>query len=198
MPADQILARIQTLRTVFLDRDGVLNRKMPEGAWVTGPEELSLLAGVPEAVARLNRAGLLVLVVTNQRGIAQGRLTAEGLKRIHDGLLASLGSRGAHLDGIFVCPHERGECECRKPLTGMFEQAKAKFPALDAMTSVMVGDSLSDMQFGRTLGMLTILLRTNAEMHEDSLQRAESLADASFAALSEAVDFLLASRECNS
>lgn len=192
MPADQIRARIQTLRTVFLDRDGVLNRKMPEGAWVTKPEELSLLAGVPEAVARLNLAGLLVVVVTNQRGIAQGQLTAEDLERIHEVLRTSLDSRGAHLDGIFVCPHDRGECDCRKPLTGMFEQAKAKFPAIDAKTSVMIGDSLADMQFGKTLGMLTVLLRTNPEMRGDLLQKAESLADASFTTLSEAVEFLLA------
>lgn len=167
---------------------------MPEGAWVTGPEELSLLAGAPEAVARLNHAGLLVIVVTNQRAIAQGRLTLEGLGRVHDALRTSLESRGAHLDGIFFCPHDRGECDCRKPLTGMFEQAKMQFPAINANSSVMIGDALSDIQFGATLGMLTILLRTNPEMSKDSMQMAEKLADACFPTLSAAVEFLLANR----
>lgn len=191
MPDDQIRARIRNLRTVFLDRDGVLNRKMPEGAWVTSPDELHFLEGAPDAVARLNRAGLLVLVVTNQRGIARGSLSPEGLERIHAALQEGLSSSGAHIDGIFHCPHDRGECDCRKPLTGMFVQARKQFPQVDAKTSTMIGDSLSDMQFGSALGMLNLLLRTNTEMHGEAARKAGQLADANFSTLSNAVDFLL-------
>jgi len=194
VPADQILSRIRNLRTVFLDRDGVLNRKMPEGSWVTSPADLSILEGTPEAVARLNHAGLLVLVVTNQRAISQGHLSPQGLERIHSALQARLGNGNAHIDGFFYCPHDRGECDCRKPLTGMFEQARQQFPDVDAESSVMVGDSLADIQFGKALGMLTILLRTNPEMHKEAAQKAEQLADGCFPTLSAAVSFLLEGR----
>lgn len=194
MPADAILSRIRNLRTVFLDRDGVLNRKMPEDSWVTSPAELSILPGVPEAVARLNQAGLLVLVVTNQRAIAQGKLSPEGLERIHAALQEGLRGSGAHIDAFFHCPHDRNECACRKPLTGMFEQARQRFPAITAETSAMLGDSLSDMQFGRAAGMLTILLETNPEMREDAAREAAQLADLRFPALGSAAEFLLDGR----
>ncbi|HEU5350629.1 MAG TPA: HAD family hydrolase [Terracidiphilus sp.] len=194
MPADAILSRIRNLRTVFLDRDGVLNRKMPEGEWVTSPAELSVLPGAPAAVARLNRAGLLVLVVTNQRAIARGRLSPEGLERIHAALQSALRPDGAHIDAFFHCPHDSDECGCRKPLTGMFDQARRQFPQVDAATSVMIGDSLSDLQFGKSLGMLTLLLETNPEMRKEAVQKAAQLADACFPTLSAAVNFLLDGR----
>jgi D-glycero-D-manno-heptose 1,7-bisphosphate phosphatase len=194
VPADQILPRIRNLRTVFLDRDGVLNRKMPEGSWVTSPAELSILPDAPEAVARLNRAGLLVLVVTNQRAISTGKLSPEGLERIHATLQASLSGSAAHIDGFFHCPHDRAECDCRKPLTGMFRQAMLRFPEVNAKTSVMIGDSLSDIQFGKSLDMKTILLETNPVMHKESALKAAELADYRFPTLSAAVSFLLESR----
>jgi D-glycero-D-manno-heptose 1,7-bisphosphate phosphatase len=193
VPADQILPRIRNLRTVFLDRDGVLNRKMPEGSWVTSPAELSILEGAPEAVARLNRAGLLVLVVTNQRAIARGQLSPEGLERIHAALQAILRRSGAHIDAFFYCPHDRGKCNCRKPLTGMFEQARQQFPAVSAETSAMIGDALSDIQFGKSLGLLTILLETNLEMQRKSAQKAAQLADYRLPTLSAAAGLLLES-----
>ena len=100
---------------VFLDRDGVLNRQPPEGRFVTCPEELELLPGVEDAVVALNRSGRKVIVVTNQRGIALGLYSHDDLAQIHAQLRERLAARGAHLDGIYICPHDEGQCNCRKP-----------------------------------------------------------------------------------
>ena len=139
------------LRTVFLDRDGVLNRKMPEGQYVTGWGHFELLDGVPEAIARLNQAGLRVLVVTNQRGVALGLYSAADVDAIHAQLQQTLAQYGAHIDGFYFCPHDKRECNCRKPLPGLFEQAQAQFPEIEPESSLIVGDSLSDIEFGRNL-----------------------------------------------
>ena len=144
------------LATVFLDRDGVLNEKMPEGRYVTSWDEFHILPGVPEAIARLNQAGLRAIVVSNQRGIALGLYTAADLEAIHAAFQRILSNHGAHIDAFFICPHHADQCNCRKPLPGLFEQAAAQFPGISAATSVMVGDSLVDMEFGRCLGMATI------------------------------------------
>src|SRR3954465_5605084 len=115
--------RIRHLRTVFLDRDGVLNEKMPEGRYVTCLEEFYLLPGVVEAIGRLNCAGLRVILVSNQRGVALGLYTAADVDAIHAWLQTVLENHGAHLDGIYYCPHDKNQCNCRKPMRGLFEQA---------------------------------------------------------------------------
>ena len=109
------------LTTVFLDRDGVINKKMPEGRYVTRWEEFELLPGVVEAIDRLNRARIRVLVVSNQRGIAKELYSAEDLRAIHEKFQAELAACGAHIDGFYFCPHDKNACDCRKPLPGMFQ-----------------------------------------------------------------------------
>jgi D-glycero-D-manno-heptose 1,7-bisphosphate phosphatase len=183
------------LHTVFLDRDGVLNEKMPEGQYVTRWEEFRVLPGVPEALRRLNQAGLRVVVVTNQRGIARGLYTLADVDAIHARFQQELQRAGARIDAIFVCPHDKEECNCRKPLPGLFEQAAAQFPDVSAATSVMIGDSLVDMEFGRRLGMATILIQTDTGSHSPHAKEAAALADLHFASLSAAVDALLAARD---
>ena len=101
MPADHD-TNFQDVRFVFLDRDGVLNRKPGAGKYVTNMGELSLLPGVGEAVAQLNRSGRKAIVVTNQRGIALGLYTQEDLARIHDDLRRQLAENGAHLDALLM------------------------------------------------------------------------------------------------
>lgn len=182
------------LRAVLLDRDGVINEKMPEGTYVRTPSELHPLPGVAEAIARLNRAGLLVLVVTNQRGIALGLYSLADLDAIHAALQQYLAGFGAHIDGFFVCPHDKGVCNCRKPLPGLFEQARTAFPQLDPATSVIIGDSLADIAFGRGLGIPTVFLAGRAENRSPSADSASALADLRFRNLPEAVDALLAAR----
>lgn len=140
------------MRAVFLDRDGVLNRKLPEGCYVTKPEELDMLPGAAQAVRQLNDSGWLVFLVTNQRGIALGKLTEAELDAVHQKLTEELAAAGAHLDGRFICPHEKNSCDCRKPKPGLLFQAKKQFPQIEFSQSVMIGDAESDMEAGRSAG----------------------------------------------
>ncbi|MGB8261826.1 MAG: HAD family hydrolase [Terracidiphilus sp.] len=179
------------LETVFLDRDGVINRKMPEGQYVTRWSEFVLLPGVVEAIARLNRAGVRTIVVSNQRGVALGLYTAADVEAIHAGFERVLAGAGAKVDGFFFCPHDKRQCECRKPLPGLFEQARARFPGISAETSAMIGDSLSDIEFGRRLGMRTVFIEGDPEHRKPGADKAAELADLCGAGLPEAVAMLL-------
>jgi D-glycero-D-manno-heptose 1,7-bisphosphate phosphatase len=175
---------------VFLDRDGILNEKMPEHRYVTRWEEFRVLPGVPEALRRLNDAGLRVVVVSNQRGIAKGLYTAADLEAMHAKFQRLLDLNSARVDAFFICPHETDACNCRKPLPGLFEQAVARFPETTAATSVMIGDSPTDIEFGRRAGMRTVLV--DAQYRTSGAKEAAKLADLNVASLSEAVDALLA------
>lgn len=189
-PAD--VPPLAKLRTVFLDRDGVINEKAPEGEYVSTLRELRLLPGVPQSIARLNRAGLRTIVVSNQRGIALGLYSAEDVAQIHQAIQEMLQQQGARLDAFFICPHDKNECQCRKPLPGMFEQAVKAFPEVRADESVMIGDSLVDIEFGRRLGMPTILIEGDPGRHKPDLVEAIRLADWRVSSLPKAVDLLLA------
>ena len=151
----------------MLDRDGVLNRKLPEGEYVSAWEHFDLLPGVAEAIGKLKQAGLRVLVVSNQRGIALGLYRAEDVDRIHAQLQKELEAHGAQIDGFYFCPHDKGACNCRKPLPGLFQQAQAQFPDIQPESSVMIGDSLSDIEFGRNLGMTTIFIEGDPKAREN-------------------------------
>jgi D-glycero-D-manno-heptose 1,7-bisphosphate phosphatase len=139
-------------KTAFLDRDGTINVKAPGGAYVESVDGFRYLPGAEEAVRLLAGAGWLVIVLTNQRGIALGRMSRAAVDEIHDRL------RLLPVDGIYVCPHGEGECDCRKPGTGLFQQAKADFPDIDFARSVMIGDSRRDMEAGERAGCLTVLV----------------------------------------
>jgi D-glycero-D-manno-heptose 1,7-bisphosphate phosphatase len=178
--------------TVLLDRDGVLNQKMPEGRYVTRWEEFRILPGVAHGIARLNHAGLRTVVVSNQRGIALGRYTLADVEAIHAAFQRELAAQGAHIDAFFVCPHDRGACHCRKPLPGLFEQARKQFPAIDAATSMMIGDSLVDMEFARNLGIASILIDSPEPNASPNREAARQLAGLCVRSLAEAVDAILA------
>lgn len=182
------------MRTVFLDRDGILNDKMPEGQYVTRWEEFRVLPGVPEALRRLNEAGLRVIVVSNQRGIAKGLYTAADVAAMHAQFQQLLAGAGARVDAFFFCPHDKNECHCRKPLPGLFEQAVVRFPEIHAETSAMIGDSLSDIEFGRRLGMRTVFVKGDRDRQKPGAEAAAKLADLCCSSLAEAVDALLTDR----
>ena len=181
------------LRTVFLDRDGILNEKMPEGLYVTRWIDFQVLPGVPEALRKLNEAGLLVIVVSNQRGIAQGLCTVKDVDAIHASFRKLLEGYGARVDAFFVCPHENGKCDCRKPLPGLYQQAAAQFPTIKPEESVMIGDSLSDMEFGRNIGMKTIFVEGDPERRAPGAEEAARLATRIVSSLPQAVEMLLGS-----
>jgi D-glycero-D-manno-heptose 1,7-bisphosphate phosphatase len=142
--------------TVFLDRDGTLNVKAPEGDYVTSAERFEWLPGAREAVGLLSGAGLRVIVVTNQRGIALGRMTEDDLAAIHRHMLDDLEVEGGRVDGIYHCPHEADTCDCRKPAIGMFLQAQRDFPEIRFERSAVIGDSGSDMLAARRIGAIPI------------------------------------------
>jgi D-glycero-D-manno-heptose 1,7-bisphosphate phosphatase len=170
----------------------VLNRKLAEDRYVTSPAEFHLLPGVPQAIARLNRAGLRVIVVSNQRGIARGVCTASDVEAIHAAFLRELTEYGARVDALFFCPHDKNECTCRKPLPGLFYQARARFPEIVGKSSVMIGDSWSDIEFGRRLGLFTIFIENDRALQKPGIEAAREIANLRAASLAEAVEALLA------
>jgi D-glycero-D-manno-heptose 1,7-bisphosphate phosphatase len=175
------------VRYVFLDRDGVLNRKMPEGVYVGEWAQFEWLPGAVEAVVRMKRAGLTVIVVSNQRGIALGRITTAQLAGLHERMQDHLARNDAQVDAIYYCPHDYGECHCRKPDTGLFEQAFQIFPQANVGNSVIIGDSLSDIQAGHRLGMKTIFIQGEPDRQKAGADVATTLADAVAGSLLQAV-----------
>ncbi|UXE65561.1 MAG: HAD family hydrolase [Chryseotalea sp. WA131a] len=143
--------------TLFLDRDGVLNRKIENG-YVTNPDSLIILPGAIEAVNLLSDFFQRIFIVTNQRGIAKGLFSHQDLLMIHEKLTNSIRQGGGRIDRIFYCPHNNFECNCRKPDVGMALQAKKEFPNLRFDQSIMIGDSHSDILFGSKLGMKTVFI----------------------------------------
>jgi D-glycero-D-manno-heptose 1,7-bisphosphate phosphatase len=155
----QAEALFQGCTTVFLDRDGTINVKAPDGEYVTSPADLCLLPGAAAAIARLNAAGMRVILVTNQRWLSGPASDVAGYARVHGRLEDLLAVEGAHLDAAYYCPHAHGSCDCRKPGPGMLRRAAREHQfALDA--AVMIGDSESDVAAGRLAGTAAILLRS--------------------------------------
>lgn len=167
---------------VFLDRDGTVNVPAPPGDYVTRAADLALLPGAGAAVARLNRAGIWVGVVTNQRAVSLGVMTGADLASVNERLRELLAGHGAHIDGIWVCPHALGACDCRKPRPGLLLQAQRAVPEIAFTRAAMVGDSEADVAAGRAVGATTVRLG-------DELGDADLLA----ADLAEAVELLLRS-----
>lgn len=149
---------------VFLDRDGTINEEVD---YLSDPADLVLLPGAAAAIRRWNGAGYLVVVVTNQSGIARGLLDEERLREIHDRLQRMLAREGAAIDAFYHCPHHpdfgepplRERCGCRKPAPGMLLRAAEELH-LDLERSWIVGDSLRDLEAGAAVGVRGILVET--------------------------------------
>jgi D-glycero-D-manno-heptose 1,7-bisphosphate phosphatase len=177
-----------------------LNRKLQEGEYVSALEHFHLLPGAAEAIGKLKRAGLRVLVVSNQRVVALGLYRVEDVDRIHAQLQDELALRGAQVDGFYFCPHDKWVCNCRKPLPGLFQKAQSQFPDIQPETSLMIGDSESDIEFGRNLGMATIYIEGDAKARENrkpGAQNAAELADLRFDTLIDAIDAMLGATASN-
>lgn len=151
-------------RAVFLDRDGTLS---VDPAYPVRYEDIAVYPESYEAVSRLNRAGLLTVVVTNQSAVGRGLLTEEALHDIHALLGASFAGRGARLDALYFCPHYsessdpryREDCGCRKPKPGLGLRAAADL-GIDLTGSYMVGDKAEDVMFGLNIGAVPVLVLT--------------------------------------
>lgn len=146
------------IRAAFLDRDGVINRKAPNGEYVTRWEDFHFLPGVAEAIAQLNQAEFSVIIVTNQRCVAKGLIKQAELEKMHKRMSDHLASAGARIDAIYYCPHETESlCNCRKPEPGMLLEA-ARSRNLDLASSWMIGDSDIDIRAGKKAGCKTAQL----------------------------------------
>lgn len=151
---------------VFLDRDGTIIR---DAHYLSDPDGVELLEGAAEAIARINRAGVPVVVITNQSGIARGTFTEEDYQRVRARLDELLASRGARLDESLHCPHhpEFGSpCACRKPGSALFELAAGRH-RLDIGRSVAIGDRWRDLEPVITLGGVGVLVPTASTSAED-------------------------------
>jgi D-glycero-D-manno-heptose 1,7-bisphosphate phosphatase len=162
-----------TNKAVFLDRDGVIN---VEKGYVHRIEEFEILPGVPQAIRLLKDAGFLVIVVTNQSGVARGYYPLETVRCLHRHLDMELAAFGARIDAYYVCPHhpEHGigdlkvACSCRKPMPGMLEQAAIDF-GIDLSASYMIGDKSSDVGAGLAAGCRPVFLMTGSECPEEGI-----------------------------
>jgi D-glycero-D-manno-heptose 1,7-bisphosphate phosphatase len=149
---------MEAFDAVFLDRDGTINVKPPEGSYVCSPSQLRLLPGAGEAIRALNNAGLLVLVVTNQRGVALLRMTLSDVHEVHRSLADQLARFGARVDGFYICPHADESCGCRKPEPGLLVQASHDYPALRLGRTVLIGDSETDIKAAAAVGASAVRL----------------------------------------
>ncbi len=159
---------------VFLDRDGTI---IEDPGYLSDPDLVRLLPGAAEAIARLNRAGRPVIVVTNQSGIARGLFTREQYLATERRLDTLLQERGAHLDAHYYCPHHpdlTGPCSCRKPGTQLFVRAAEEL-GLDLEASWWVGDRVRDVLPAETLGGRGLLVRTGAGVNEAATPEAGRL-----------------------
>ena len=158
-------SEIMTKRAaVFLDRDGTINEQM---GYINHISRFVLLPGAAQAIRTLNEQDIPVVVVTNQSGLARGYFPPSLLEEVHAKMEQELASEGAHIDGLYICPHHpeakeeqfRKDCTCRKPKTGLLERAAAEL-GLDLQRSFMVGDRWSDLKCGARVGATSILVLT--------------------------------------
>ncbi len=144
--------------TLFLDRDGVLNERI-YGDYILSPEGFKFLPGVLESMAVFSAVFGKIIVVTNQQGVGKGMMTEAELESIHKYMRQEIAKAGGRLDAIYCCTDLASKKEhCRKPGTSMARQAKRDFPEINFQKSIMVGDTKSDMEFGRNSAMLNVLV----------------------------------------
>lgn len=176
--------------TLFLDRDGVINKRL-HGDYVKNVSEFEFLPGVLDALKIFSQVFGKIVVVTNQQGIGKGIYTAEQLHEVHTHMLQQVQAAGAHIDAVYFAPNLASEnSRLRKPGIGMALQAKAQFPEIDFSRSLMIGDSVSDLEFGRAAGMLTMFV-----YHDERLPAAHhALCDREIHSLAEAAALLKSGR----
>lgn len=180
----RFFTKTHSAKFLFLDRDGVINKHLP-GDYVKNIGQFEFLPGVLEAIVKFNQFFSRIVIVTNQQGIGKGLYTEEDLNMVHTFMLDKVKEAGGRIDAVYFCPSlEKNNDLCRKPNVGMGLQAKSDFPEIDFKQSVMIGDSLSDLQFGRNLGMFTIWISSDpgqkfnpdlVDLRMDSLKEVSNL-----------------------
>ena len=150
------------MKLIILDRDGTINEDRDD--FIKSADEWVPLPGALEAIARLNHAGWHVVVASNQSGLGRGLFDVAALNAMHSKMHKLLAAQGGKIDGVFYCPHTPSEnCQCRKPLPGLFEQILDRYGidiAVNAQMVHTVGDSLRDLQAGAKVGCVPHLVLT--------------------------------------
>lgn len=153
--------------TLFLDRDGVINRRIVDG-YVTRWDEFEFLPGVLDALKILSEKFKYIFVITNQQGVGKGLMTMEQVDDIHDRMCTEIEAHGGLIDGILVCPQLASELDnYRKPNPDMAYMACEICPDIDLAKCIMVGDGQSDMEFGRNAGTHTVFIGEENPMADD-------------------------------
>jgi D-glycero-D-manno-heptose 1,7-bisphosphate phosphatase len=165
---------------VFLDRDGTI---IEDADYLVRPDQARLIPGAAAALRRLNDLRIPVVIVTNQSAVARGMATESDVAAVNDRLRVLLAASGAHVDGIYYCPHHpdigeppyRRACDCRKPRPGLLQQA-ARELGLDLAASAMIGDNLRDLEAGAAAGCATLMLvRTGHGVIDEAQAKAARL-----------------------
>jgi histidinol-phosphate phosphatase family protein len=153
------LPAIDKSYTLFIDRDGVINYEKKE-SYILNWNEFQFYGNVPSAMKIINEIFGTIVMVTNQKGIGKKLMTTDDLNYIHQNMQLHIESAGGRIDKIYYCSDLDDTSINRKPNPGMAFQAKADYPLIDFSKSFMIGNKLSDMQFGRNAGMNTVYLAT--------------------------------------
>jgi D-glycero-D-manno-heptose 1,7-bisphosphate phosphatase len=150
-------------KSLFLDRDGVINERIPD-AYINHWDDFRFCRKAVEALQILQEQFDHIFIVTNQQGIGKGLMSVQQLEKIHGKMLKELQKANVYIDAVYFCGALKGDrSNCRKPNPAMGLQAQKDFPTIDFKQSVMVGDSIVDLQFGRNLSMRTVLITTKLE-----------------------------------
>ena len=182
--AVDFLKYINNTWTLFLDRDGVINKRI-YGGYVTSPDYFGFLPGVLESINFFSKIFNRIIVITNQQGVGKGIMTELELNVVHDYMTSEISTFGGRVDAIYYCADlAQSEDNCRKPSIKMAQKALKYFPEIDLNKSIMIGDSESDIEFGINAGMKTVLvsndtsqenLSTKADLVVESLSGFEKL-----------------------
>ncbi len=151
------------MKAIFLDRDGVINKRTESG-FVLKWDEFEFLPGVIDAIKLINKKKIPIYVISNQSCVGRGMVTLEEVQDINARMLKELEKQGAHIDQVYFCPHHPDDgCDCRKPRTGLFKQA-AKEHDIDLASSWFIGDSGTDIQAGKESGCSTYLFKAGDDI----------------------------------
>ncbi len=162
--------------TLFLDRDGVINILRPKD-YVKAWEEFEFIPGSIEALRMLASRFRYIIVVTNQRGVGRGVMTEQDLLTIHNKMLQEIRRGGGRIDRIYVCTAVDDRDLNRKPNIGMALKAQSDFPDIDFSRSVVVGDSATDMEFGKRIGAACVWIGTGSDRSELSFESLYAFAE---------------------
>lgn len=174
------LSKIDNTWTLFLDRDGVINYEKHLD-YIHTWDEFNFYEGVTEAMAIFAKKFNRIIVVTNQKGIGKALTKLADLQLIHKNMVAEISAAGGRIDAVYFCPDLEETSPNRKPNPGMGVQAIQDFPEIDITKTIMVGNTISDMQFGRNLGVQTIFLPTTRPEVDVQDKRIDAVYDSLFA-----------------